>query len=310
MSFCHHAIASRIFALLLLTSLTLTVSFSVQAVELVRWERIPLPVKLHVGQERIVFVEKNVRVGFPPSLNDRLRVQSTGGAVYLRAESEFPQTRLQLQDVESGEIVLLDVSATSGKNALEPMRVVYKGEVTQQSSQQAVKRQGTTESTANEKTDAGEPRQKARYSAPLPVVLTRYAAQNLYAPLRTLEPLPGVQPLSLALPASLSTLYPTEPLAATPLAGWRAGEYSVVAVKLINRSDNKVVLDPRRLNGQFVSATFQHRWLGGKGSPEDTTTVYLVMKGKPENSFITEQVKRQVTSPKANKSKTAGGEAR
>ncbi|BBV00370.1 MULTISPECIES: TIGR03749 family integrating conjugative element protein [Providencia] len=310
MSFCRHAIASRMSALLLLTSLTLTVSFSVQAVELVRWERIPLPVKLHVGQERIVFVEKNVRVGFPPSLNNKLRVQSTGGAVYLRAESEFPQTRLQLQDVESGEIVLLDVSATSGKNALEPMRVVYKGEVTQQSSQQAVKRQGIAGSTVNEKTDAGEQRQKVRYSAPLPVVLTRYAAQNLYAPLRTLEPLPGVQPLSLALPASLSTLYPTEPLAATPLAGWRAGEYSVVAVKLINRSDNKVVLDPRRLNGQFVSAAFQHRWLGGKGSPEDTTTVYLVMKGKPENSFITEPVKRQATSPKANKSKTAGGEAR
>lgn len=30
----------------------------VQAVELVRWERIPLPVSLHVGEERIVFVEK------------------------------------------------------------------------------------------------------------------------------------------------------------------------------------------------------------------------------------------------------------
>lgn len=311
MSFCRHAIASRMSALLLLTSLTLTVSFSVQAVELVRWERIPLPVKLHVGQERIVFVEKNVRVGFPPSLNNKLRVQSTGGAVYLRAESEFPQTRLQLQDVESGEIVLLDVSATSGKNALEPMRVVYKGEVTQQSSQQAVKRQGTTESAVeSDQSPPSERRSKARYTAPLPVVLTRYAAQNLYAPLRTLEPLPGVQPLSLALPASLSTLYPTEPLAATPLAGWRAGEYSVVAVKLINRSDNKVVLDPRRLNGQFVSAAFQHRWLGGKGSPEDTTTVYLVMKGKPENSFITEPVKRQATSSKANKSKTAGGEAR
>lgn len=82
----------------------------VQAVELVRWERIPLPVSLHVGEERIVFVEKNVRVGFPPSLNEKLRIQSTGGAVYLRAESAFPQTRLQLQDVESGEILLLDVT--------------------------------------------------------------------------------------------------------------------------------------------------------------------------------------------------------
>src|SRR3546814_18178150 len=31
-----------------------------------------------------------------------------------------------------------------------------------------------------------------RRETPVPVVLTRYAAQNLYAPLRTVEPLPGV----------------------------------------------------------------------------------------------------------------------
>ena len=53
-----------------------------QAVELMKWERIPLQVPLNVGQERIVFVDKNVRVGFPPALNDKLRVQSSGGAVY------------------------------------------------------------------------------------------------------------------------------------------------------------------------------------------------------------------------------------
>lgn len=114
----------------------------VQAVELVRWERIPLPVSLHVGEERIVFVEKNVRVGFPPSLNEKLRIQSTGGAVYLRAESAFPQTRLQLQDVESGEILLLDVTATAGKGKLEPVRVVYSGEVSTQRDSQSVRRSG------------------------------------------------------------------------------------------------------------------------------------------------------------------------
>ncbi len=36
----------------------------VQAVELVRWERIPLPVSLHVGEERIVFVEKKCACRF------------------------------------------------------------------------------------------------------------------------------------------------------------------------------------------------------------------------------------------------------
>src|SRR3546814_3072535 len=47
--------------------------------------RSPLAVPLVVGQERIVFIDRNVRVGIPVSVGERLRVQSAGGAVYLRA---------------------------------------------------------------------------------------------------------------------------------------------------------------------------------------------------------------------------------
>ena len=60
-----------------------------QAVEILRWERLPLPVPLVVGQERVVFIDRNVRVGVPASVGDHLRVQSAGGAIYLRASSRF-----------------------------------------------------------------------------------------------------------------------------------------------------------------------------------------------------------------------------
>jgi hypothetical protein len=56
-----------------------------QAVEILRWERLPLPVPLVVGQERVVFIDRNVRIGVPASVGDHLRVQSAGGAIYLRA---------------------------------------------------------------------------------------------------------------------------------------------------------------------------------------------------------------------------------
>lgn len=56
-----------------------------------------------------------------------MRIQSSGGAVYLQAEEAFPVTRLQLQDLENGELILLDVSAQDGKAALEPVRLVYSG---------------------------------------------------------------------------------------------------------------------------------------------------------------------------------------
>lgn len=71
------------------------------AVEILRWERLPLAVPLQVGEERIVFVDRNVRVGVPASVGDRLRVQSAGGAVYLRASEPIEPTRLQLQDADS-----------------------------------------------------------------------------------------------------------------------------------------------------------------------------------------------------------------
>lgn len=37
-----------------------------------------------------------------------------------------------------------------------------------------------------------------------------------------------------------------------------------------------------------MSATFQHRWVGPAGTPEDTTTVYVVTAGRPESAFIAE----------------------
>ncbi|OKO99779.1 TIGR03749 family integrating conjugative element protein [Xenorhabdus eapokensis] len=242
-----------------------------KADELMKWERVPLAIALKVGQERIIFAERNVRIGLPPSLSDKLRVQSAGGAVYLKASHAFPSTRLQLQDSENGEIILLDV--TAGKtDATEPVRIIYPNE----------KQPASTEKSQHQS--------KPQLSAPVPVALIRYAAQQLYAPLRTVEPVTGIQPVNLHLPEFITTLYPSEPIEITPLAGWRLHHHTVAALKLRNPTQRKITLDPRELQGQFVAATFQHRWLAETGTPEDTTVLYLVTKGQPDNTFIPEPV--------------------
>ncbi|CDL79961.1 TIGR03749 family integrating conjugative element protein [Xenorhabdus cabanillasii] len=281
---------------LILPATSLVIPTTANAVELVKWERIPLPVHLNVGEERIIFAEKNVRVGFPPELNGKLRVQSTGGTVYLKAEGAFPTTRLQLQDVQNGEIILLDVTAKFKKGTQEPIRLVYSGDVTRQ-------RSSSDNNQSLNNTDAkGKKKQRDSYNAPLPVLLTRYAAQNLYAPLRTVETVLGVQSIPLPLPKRITTLYPSAPIQVIPLAGWRANGVTVVALKLTNLTTEKIVLDPRMLQGRFLTATFQHQWLGPTSTPEDTTTLYLVMKGKSENAFIAEPA----LSKKAPRNKTQG----
>ncbi|BDG86421.1 TIGR03749 family integrating conjugative element protein [Citrobacter koseri] len=276
------------FSLIML--ILMLVSGAARAVELMKWERIPLQVPLTVGQERIVFVNKNVRVGFPPSLNDKLRIQSNGGAVYLDAKEAFPVTRLELQNVENGEIIILDVSASAGKTVREPVKIVYDGEVATATASDKQMVSSNGDSTVRQSSAEAKPetRRFAKLSAPLPVVLTRYAAQNMYGPSRTVEPVPGISPVSLKLPSRITTIMPSEPVSVTPMAAWSLQGSSVIALQVRNRSAGKVILDSRVLEGQFTTATFQHRWLGRAGTPEDTTVLYLVTTGRPESAFIAE----------------------
>ncbi|WP_404317435.1 TIGR03749 family integrating conjugative element protein [Klebsiella oxytoca] len=278
------------------------------AVELMKWERIPLPVPLHVSQERIIFVDKNVRVGLPPSLDGKLRIQSTGGAVYLLASEAFPATRLQLQDTASGELLLLDISARSvpeNTRVMEPVRLVYSGEVVSQGGKTTPGTAGMPGQASPAPTAAssrGSAPAEPRSTVPAPVALTRYAAQRLYAPARTVDPLPGVKSVAHGLPARLTTLFPGEPLAISPLAAWQLAGYTVVALKVRHTAAGGISPDPRLLQGQFVSATFQHAWLGPAGLPEDTTALYLVMKGKPDAAFIPEPA----CQPAGKKTRPAG----
>ena len=251
------------------------------AVEIQRWERIPLALPLVVGQERIVFVDQNVRVGLPRHLVDKLRVQSTGGTLYLLAKEPIEPTRLQLQNMSTGEIMLVDIIATPGKAnqpALEPIKIVAGDNSAARYGQLSPKAEDSKAAnrSTEQNSDAAAPAQR---ETPLPVVMTRYAAQMLYAPLRTVEPVPGIAQVNLKRNMDLTTLLPTRPVEARALGAWRLEDLWVTAVKLSNTSSQPVALDPRDLMGDFVTATFQHPYLGAKGDASDTTTVYLVTRG-------------------------------
>lgn len=264
--------------LALLGLLALAAAPAAQAVEILRWERMPLAVPLKVGQERIVFIDRNVRVGVPAGIGERLRVQSAGGAVYLRASEPIEPTRLQLQDADTGALILLDIAAEPAKDGeaeLEPVRIVEGNSTPARYDDQPG---DTDEAPARAQDQAGA--RAARRETPVPVVLTRFAAQNLYAPLRTVEPLPGVMRVNLRRDLALGTLMPTQPVHAVALASWRLEDQWVTAVRLTNNSSGWITLDPRILQGDFLTATFQHEALGPRGAPEDTTVLYLVTRGR------------------------------
>src|SRR3546814_8802220 len=72
---------------------------------------------------------------------------------------------------------------------------------------------------------------------------------------------------------------PTLPVRAVALASWRLEDQWITAVRLTNSSGGWITLDPRVLQGDFLTATFQHEALGPRGTPEDTTVLYLVTRG-------------------------------
>jgi integrating conjugative element protein (TIGR03749 family) len=235
-----------------------------RAVEILQWQRLPLAVPLYVDQERVIFVDQNVRVGLPRSLQGKLRIQTSNGAVYLRASEAIEPTRLQLQNVSTGELILMDIAATPAPNGaeLEPVKIVR------------------AESPASPDKSVAEPEPPVPpRQTPIPVVLTRYAAQSLYAPLRTVEALPGVSQVRVNPTLDLTTLLAALPVRASALGAWQLEDFWVTAVQLRNMSSSRLTLDPRELQGNFIAATFQHHTLEQQGKPADTTVVYLVTRG-------------------------------
>jgi integrating conjugative element protein (TIGR03749 family) len=230
-----------------------------------RWDRLPLPVDLIVGQERVLLFDAEVRVGIPAEARERIQAQSANGAVYLTAVEPFEQIRLQLQDASTNRVMLIDVTARLPVTPLEPLEPIRIRDAT----------------NAPQAGGIALPEDiRGNVGTPIPVLLTRYAAQSLYAPLRTVEPLSGISIAPIRLPKPVVDLLPDREVESIPLIAWQWEDYWVTAVRLRNLRSRVTNLDPRELRGDFLAATFQHNFLGPSGHPTDTTVLYVITRSK------------------------------
>ena len=241
--------------------------------ERVVWNKAPIAIPLVVGEERLVHFPDSVSIGLPQSLTPLLRSQSINGTLYLLARQAFESTRVMVRSETDGPIYVLDISATPGgvdSGSLPDVQVLL------QASQKPP--QDLSQDTGADQWTSDKRSQSLGYAA-----LTRYAAQQLYAPTRLIPRQPGVvaipvnpEPVDLVLGGKIE---------AVPVAAWKAGLRYVTAVKLINRTQSPVVLDPRELRGSWLAATFQHNRLLPAGSEADTTAVYLVSDRRFDAAF-------------------------
>jgi len=241
--------------------------------ERVVWNKAPIAIPLVVGEERLVHFPDSVSIGLPQSLTPLLHSQSINGTLYLLARQAFEPTRVMVRSETDGPIYVLDISAAPGgvdSGSLPDVQVLL--QASQKPPQDLSEDAGADQSTSVKQS------QSLGYAA-----LTRYAAQQLYAPTRLIPRQPGV----VAIPVNPEPvdLVVGGKIEAVPVAAWKAGLRYVTAVKLINRTQSPVVLDPRELRGSWLAATFQHNRLLPAGSEADTTVVYLVSDRRFDAAF-------------------------
>ncbi|MDN3519013.1 TIGR03749 family integrating conjugative element protein [Aquisalimonas lutea] len=241
--------------------------------ERVTWDGTPLAVTVPVGGERLVrFPEDAVRIGVPKRIADKIRVYNNDGIAYFQAHETFAATRVVVEATQGGGAYFLDLQASEGATTAD--LVVERSGAS-----------GSRDSRGDRSTDDRDgagPRDRVHRNLDY-ITLTRYAAQTLYAPSRLRPEAEGIR--AVALDDDPVDLVRGGAVAAEPVAAWRGGGRFVTAVRLTNRTDDPVILDPRELRGRWLAATFQHGRLQPAGDPADTTAVYLVSERPFADSF-------------------------
>ena len=247
--------------------MTLLILISLQssfATERLIWDKHPLKLSLPIGKERLVSFPQGVRVGLPASIADKLTTQSLNGTVYWTATEAFTSTRVQIQSTDGSQLYLIDVSASQDADSSD-IEILLP----------------TTPSLTNPATTSAtnatpdSKRQHPTNSSLDYITLTRFAAQQLYAPSRLLTA-PHQVHRSHVQQTPMTHLLRGFNVEATPIAAWRKGRLFVTAVRLQNQTQQPIVLDPLQLRGRWQAATFQHGLLKAHGNSDDTTAVYLI----------------------------------
>jgi integrating conjugative element protein (TIGR03749 family) len=217
------------------------------------WDKAPLQISLGIGpdHERSLTFPAPMHIGIPQDIAHQLRVQTVGRTSYFTALAPFGRSRVVAEDRATGAVILLDLTASKDSSGTHPITIVVP--------------------TAPIDSTAGiDPQQPVDM-----VTLTRFAAQQLYAPRRLATPHPAVRRV-LVDPRPIDDLYAGAGIRATPAAQWRSEDFHLTAVVLQNLRAEAIELDPQLVRGRWRAVTFHHGRLHAHGSEADTTVVYLV----------------------------------
>jgi integrating conjugative element protein (TIGR03749 family) len=253
------------------------------------WQHIPLNVELPVGRQRIIRLPHSARIGLPASIAGDVVSQRFDGWFYLIAKAPFASHKVEIQDNETGQTILINLSA-SNKAPDTAINILYP----------------TSKPSTNSQQIPGNNTQASALSGSMAYkTLTQFAEQQLYAPKRLLS-----NPYNIELVQSYANkdgnvprskwvynLFLDGSVVAMPWAEWRGGNFYVTAVVIknmlplsINLTHNLVNLCGRQ-SGAWRAVTFfpyntGNIWQLAPRGDQFSTTVAFLVSSNPFNQII------------------------
>lgn len=252
-------------------------SLNSYAAQTIKWNNLPLKINLQVGKERTIKIEDNVVIGVPASIRPYLKSESAQGFIYLTAVKEFPKTRFKIRLKSNNEIILLDLTSTTEEQDLPNLTI----EVPSISSKSGKNHLNATDNVEKNVT---------------PIQLTRFAARSFYGPDRLMVKNPQIR-MQKVKQIDLSTLFTgtsSNIFAATPIAVFKAGKIQLTAIKLVNKTPVKQMINHLHIDADFKFSTSQLTQVNQKNVAGDTTMLYLITD-KPLSGALYNQPKKLVT---------------
>ena len=254
---------------ILLISLLVCQTAMAENVTRLVWQNRPLPITLKPGAPEIrVIFPADVDIQVPVAILDKITtLQINPRVVYWTAKEPFPPAQVVAISQQSGEVYLIQLGA-SEEGATNPITIADPAWITRQQPTPATPIPSSPSNQAPALQDPPE------------IVLARFAAQTLYAPVRLLPTDPNIHrvpvndlPQNFALKRSQrGEVYQYQ-----VLGQWQGYGRYITAVKLKNTSPLTIdAIDLRTVRGAFTHIATQHPSLGPAQTDQAITTLYLI----------------------------------
>lgn len=237
-------------------------SFALQSEHLV-WEKVPLTIELPLNKERLVQFPQAIKI-IDQQLSTNLDILKVKGSLYLKAKESFKDSRLIIQLLPEGEVVILNLKANEKAINTTPIEILIDDH------------QSTHSSGGNQ----------YEYNA---IQLTRFAIQALYSPERVREIPEGIYRTPMQTNKTIPLFYGAS-IEAHPLASWRGGNLYVTAVDLKNLLNKPANLQFSKLMGHWQTASFYPKNVLPARSQHEITTVILVSE-QPFGAALTQRAR-------------------